>query len=609
MLGYKSRLFLRQRVPLVRFIIRKKWLCLALALIPIVVVVGGVIWAAPKLRTRQSQDFLKIAERYLSAGQTRDAVMSLKSSLRLVPDNPGALRLLARIQTSQGDPASLDNWNKLLATGKVQLEDIIMSAEVAVKQQDWALADRLADATAVNGNKALSHLIKAGLLRAKGDPALVEAELRLAVEKDTGLNSKRALAKFLISQPLNNEKSQQIFDILREVSKVQDDAGADALATALMKGVVPSNEIPNWIAAIRAHSKSSQRNLCLADYTEVVYGLAPSDSVAIKLHARVEKQPLQDRLEAMEWLFRLGKSDMAARIISPSEALQAGNSYYIWLDASLMKENWQDVLKSLNSQQNPIKESYLINLYKAKTLYLLGRKQESEDLFLSVYEQVKQDRVRLLKSLVFFNTSDQKKLFVNGLRNLLSDDKNAVISFKALLPSIYLQRDSVTALHFYELAASISPQLAADMALQNDLLYLRILMGKEQNGKAAAALSQANPMDQSLRVTHAFAVFKSGNAVEAQKVLEASEQGIAASTLLPHEKAVVAAILAANGRKKEAELVSRMVQPNELSIQEIQLVQSQFQKLDAKESASPSSRQSSPSNAMNGSTQATKKFK
>jgi hypothetical protein len=91
--------------------------------------------------------------------------------------------------------------------------------------------------------------------------------------------------------------------------------------------------------------------------------------------------------------------------------------------------------------------------------------------------------------------------------------------------------------------------------------------------------------------------------------LEASEQGIAASTLLPHQKAVVAAILAANGQEKEAELVTRMVQPNQLSVQEIQLVQSQFQKLDAKESASSSTSQSSPSSAMTASPKATKKPK
>jgi hypothetical protein len=126
-------------------------------------------------------------------------------------------------------------------------------------------------------------------------------------------------------------------------------------------------------------------------------------------------------------------------------------------------------------------------------------------------------------------------------------------------------------------------------------------MGLSQNAKEAAALSQANPMDQSLRVTHAFAVFKSGDPIEALKILETSEQGMAASTLLPHEKAVLAAILNANDRTKDAELVTRMVQPNQLSVQEIQLVQKSF--------SSRKQELPAPTSAMNGSPKATKKPK
>jgi hypothetical protein len=108
-------------------------------------------------------------------------------------------------------------------------------------------------------------------------------------------------------------------------------------------------------------------------------------------------------------------------------------------------------------------------------------------------------------------------------------------------------------------------------------------------------------MDQSLRVTHAFAVFKSGNPADALKILESSEQSIAASTLLPHQKAVVAAILAANDRTKESELVTRMVQPNQLSVQEIQLVQNSF--ASRKEASPP------PTSAISSSPKTTNKPK
>ena len=601
MLGYQVRPFVRQRVPLMRLIIRKKWLFLALALLPVIAACWGIAWLTPKLKARQSREFLNIAERYLNTGKTRDAVMSLNSSLRFMPDNPSALRLLARIQTAQGEPVALDTWNKLLATGKVQLDDLIMCAQTAAKQQDWALADRLADAMAVTGNKALPHLLRARLLRLKGDPAQIESELRQAVDKDESLLSKRALAELLLSQRLNEAKSKEAFEILREISKLQDASGAEALASALFKGLVPPDEIPGWIASIRAHPHSSQRLLCMADYTESLCGLVSHDEVVAKLHARVEKAPLKDRAEGMEWLFNMGKPDLAANLLSPSEAQMSQLSYYIWLDANSLVGNLPAVLKSLDDPANPIKEDYLIQLYKAGAYLTAGRSEEADPLFASAFEQSQGSKEQFLKCLASLNISRRDDLFEKGLKKVLSESSNAADSFKILLPSTYLRRDSAATLRYYELAAQYSPQLASDMALTNDLFYLKILMGQQEVAEKVAALSQANPMDQSLRITHAFAVLKSGNPAEALKVLQGSEKQMAATTLFPHEKVVVAAILNANDRAKEAELVTRMVQPNQLSVQEIQLVQNSF---SSRKEASPP-----PTSAMSSSPKAANKPK
>ncbi len=584
MLGYQIRPFVRQRVPLVRLIIRKKWLFLALALVPVIAAGWGIAWLAPKVKARQSQEFLRVAESYLKTGKTREAVISLNSSLRMMPDNPSALRLLAKIQTAQGEPVALETWKKLMATGKGQFEDLGIYAEVAVKQQDWALAERLADATAVTGNKAMPHLIRARLLSLKGNPSLIETELRQAVDKDETLVSKRALAELLLSQRLNEKKSKEAFEILREISKSQDASGAEALATALFKGVVPAEEISEWIAAIRAHPLSSQRCLCMADYTESVLGLVSRESVAARLHARVEKAPLRDRSEGMEWLVSMGKPELAATLLTPSEAQMSESSYYTWLDANSLIGNWAVVLESLDAPANPIKEDYLIQLYKAGAYVTAGRQEDADPLFVSVFEQTQEDKQKFLKCLAFLNVSRRDDLFEKGLKKVLSDSSNAADSFQALLPSTYLRRDSAATLRYYELASATAPQLAAEIALTNDLFYLKILMGQQEVAEKVAALSQANPMDQSLRITHAFAVLKSGNSAEALKVLQGSEKQIAATTLFPHEKVVVAAILNANDRTKEAELVTRMVQPNQLSVQEIQLVQNSF---SSRKQASP----------------------
>ena len=277
------------------------------------------------------------------------------------------------------------------------------------------------------------------------------------------------------------------------------------------------------------------------------------------------------------------------------------SSYYSWLDANLLIGNSPTVLQSLDDPTNPIKEDYLIQLYKAGAYVTAGRPEEADPLFLSVFEQTQADKQKFLKCLAFLNIARRDDLFEKGLEKVLTDSSNAADSFKALLPSTYLRRDSAATLRYYELAAQLSPKLASDIALQNDLFYLKILMGQQEAAEKLARLSQANPMDQSLRITHAFAVFKGGDQAGALKILKDSEKQMSAITLLPHEKAVVAAILNANGRTKEAELVTRMVQPNQLSVQEIQLVQNSF---SSRKEASPP-----PTSAINASPKATNKPK
>jgi len=579
-----------QSSSLWRLFTRRNLVIFALAVVALAGGAWGFLWLNSKLKTRYSQEFLKMAEEYVSAGKIQDAVICLDSSLRMAPNNPSALRLRARIQTAQGNPEALDTWKKLMATGKGQFEDLSIFAEVAAKQQDWALAERLADAVAVTGNKAMPHLLRARLLTLKGDPSLIEKELRQAVEKDETPVSKRALAELLLSQRLNEEKSKEAFNILSELSKSQDANGAEALAVALFKGVVPAEEISAWIEAIRAHPLSSQRCLCMADYTESMRGLASHESVVARLYARVEKAPLKDRAEGMEWLVSMGKPELAANLLTPAEAQMSESSYFTWLDANSLTGNWPVVLKSLDDPNNPIKENYLLNLYKAGAFVTAGRPEDADSLFVSVYEQTQGDKQKFLKCLAFLNVSRRDALFEKGLKQLLSDTSSSVDSFKALLPSTYLRRDSAATLRYYETAAQACPQLAGDISLQNDLIYLRILMGKQQATEMAAALSQANPMDRSLRITHAFAVFKGGDQVGALQILESAEQQIAVSTLYPHEKAVVAAILTANDRRKDAEFVARMIQPNQLSLQEIQLVQSSFasqKKAEASSSSEP----------------------
>ena len=86
--------------------------------------------------------------------------------------------------------------------------------------------------------------------------------------------------------------------------------------------------------------------------------------------------------------------------------------------------------------------------------------------------------------------------------------------------------------------------------------------------------SDANPRDFALRATYALALLKAGKNKEALTLLENCEPDIFVPALPPHHKAIVAIALAANGRQKEALGAISTVPPQQLSVQEIELVRS-----------------------------------
>ena len=70
------------------------------------------------------------------------------------------------------------------------------------------------------------------------------------------------------------------------------------------------------------------------------------------------------------------------------------------------------------------------------------------------------------------------------------------------------------------------------------------------------------------------AQLKAGRTKDALQTLEDCEPDVHVGTLPPHQKAIVACALAANGKRPEALAIMATVPPTALSVQEVALVQS-----------------------------------
>lgn len=534
----------------------------------------GSYWTYGKLTGRQSRKLTKMAAEYLQQGKVAEAAMSLDTAVRLKPNNAEALRLLAHLKGATGEgPKSLENWRKLAESGSLTLEDLAQYAAAAARENDWALAERIADAAATGGNPVLRHLLRAELLTSKNDVPGAEAELRLAVEADKTGTAQAALARFLIARRFNTETAPEILELLREVSKLQDERGVDAIATAMRIGVVPPAELPIWINALREHPKANARTLFLADTVELQSNPASKPAVLERMLQRMQGAPVDDRAAGVQFLVHIGEPAQAAALLSRDEALKNREVFSLWLNAQFLIQNWPAILDALAQPNLPL-PAYLTKLYSGRALVMSGHESDGRAAYAEGLQQSSENKADLLQALAYLNLAGEDQFFEQGLKHVLSDPATAKESFIKILPSVAMHRDAARTRRVYEIAAATSPDLARDLTLQNDLAYLNLLLGLPEDTKKVAFQSDANPRDFAFRVTYALALLQAGKNKEALTLLENCEPDVFVPTLPPHHKAIVAIALAANGRKKEALGAISTVPPQELSVQEIELLRS-----------------------------------
>lgn len=531
-------------------------------------------WGYGKLKGRQSRHLTKMAMDYLQQNKVAEAEMSLETAVRLNPKNAEALRLLARLQGSTGKGTqSLETWQKLAASGGITLDDLAQYSMAATREGDQALAERVANAAAAGGNTVLKHLLRGNLFLSKNDIPGAEAEFRKAVEVDETGDSQAMLARFLLAHRLSADTLPEIRELLRELSKRPDAAGLEALSTAITRGLLPPAELPVWTSALRQHPKSTAQALLLADLTDIQLQPETKPAVLAKMLERMKGAPVNDRAAGLQFLILMGEPAQAAGLLTRNEALTKRETLSLWIDAQSLTKNWPAILDVLAEPNLPL-PAHLAKLYQGRALVMSGKEAEGRAAYVEALRETAGTKADFLETLAYMNLSGEDALFEQGLQRALSDPATAKESFLRILPSVAMRQNAARTLRAYEIAAATSPELAKDLTLQNDMAYLNLLLGLPVDTKKVAFQSDANPRDFAFRVTYALALLQAGKNKEALTLLENCEPDVFVPTLPPHHKAIVAIALAANGRKKEALGAISTVPPQELSVQEIELLRS-----------------------------------
>ena len=548
------------------------WISLSVLLL-----LGGVAasgqWVYGKWTNRQSWKLVGLAETRAREGRVDEALMSLETALRLRPDHSAALRHLAQIRTSLGQrKEALEAWQKLAAANALTAADAQDYGLLAGIEGEWALANLIIDGFSAGNQGPQPDLLRANILAMRGDQAGAEQSLRAAVEKDETERSRAILARFLLANRLNRSTAPEILALHRDLIPLQDETGAQALADALLAGIVPPKERTKWIESLRNHPKSTPALLLAADSAEAASDPAAIPLLAAKVSSRLEKSPDDQRRAGFLWLARHGQPERALRLLTRDEAIADPDSFTAWIEALAATSQAEKIPEALDLPANPL-PAYRSALYRARALQLLGKKDDSAQAYRSALAASSSNSTETLRVLTFLHDAGETALFETELQKLLAAPDTARPALSALQPVVAKRRDIEALRHFHTLALT-APGVLNKTQVQNQIDYCDLVLGRPVDAQAIAELARRNPDNLPFRTTHALALFRAGENAQALSELSTPRDPAENPTLLARLAAIQALAHTAIADPVEAAKTLALLDPALLTQQEAALVRS-----------------------------------
>lgn len=548
-------------------------------------VMAGIGWAGhfvlEKLERRQSRQLAAAAAQNLVEGRVREAQMALETATRLDPGNTRALRLLAQVQGAQGSGAeALETMGRLAGTGGLTRRDLFDYFALAMREEEFAVARRVADAAANGDDRAKRHLLLARLEMRANKPAEAERELREAAAVDRSGRARLELAKFLLGRGLTPETKAEVLESLRDLSQRPDALGAEALTLGLSTGVVPLVEREGWITALRSQSAVGDSQRLAADRAEAQLHPGKKGEVARNAARRLAGRPLLVRVEALAWAMDIGENQTALEFVEPAEALEDAGVFTMWLTALDRAGNASGAPALFEKSRTPL-PAWLLGLFQARALREQGQAERGREACEQALDQARANPLDFRCAVVFLGAFGDQAQFESALREALVQDpgqRQSILS--AVMPAVFLRREAASTLRVYEIAAEEEGGFP-DPVLQNERDHLALLLGRAVDLESVAQRSREHPANFVFRATHALALLRENRGEEALQLLENCEPDVVVAALLPRQKVVVIAALAANGRVEEAKFFARQIPSQALFREESALLTEQFAKAAA----------------------------
>lgn len=492
--------------------------------------------------TSLAQESTELLER----GDVEQAFSRARAAHQLIPEEPEALRAVARVLTARNDwPNAMAFWAEVVkrapssADRREYAEAALRTGALpnAVEQAGVLLSDQ--------AGVAENHLLAAKIHVAQRDLDRAIESAREAVTLDAADEA----AAFLLSQILLQKADTRPEGVqrLEQLGAGTSAIALQALVTLSAIPELPDEKLLELATALRSHPKADDAHRLKA--VELEIRNAP-DKRAERLDAvqaeYAAAEPERLRTFAM-WLSLQGEHARALQVLPGERAFARKDLFLVRLDAMAALAQWREILDVLKQDRVPL-EPALASLFKARCWKEVGEPEQADIAWRSALVAASNDLNTLLYVAGYAEKTGVNEQAERAYRTLTQNPKTARIAYEALL-RLTPQTDTAK---LRDLLAEMAQRWPKDVALANDLAYLNTLLNIDvpQNRAKAQQLVETAPESLPHRTVLALAELRGGNTEAALQVYQGLH--IDWRTAAPGAVVVYASALRHAGRAEEA---------------------------------------------------------
>jgi hypothetical protein len=570
---------------------RKRLIIVIGSVVLVLATLFGVFGRRPAghaIRGWQAQRHAQKAFASIDKEQWDDARSEAMAAFQLSPDQPEALRAVARYLTRLHSIEALDFWKALSKKTSLTRSDVRDEAMMAIIAGDVALADTAMDELIDSHAEPADWLLAAQLAIQKNLPDEAKSYLAKIVADSRATESEQFRATLLQLSLAANTPTERANALTRlgKLAEGKTATSLDALVVVAQNALsAPADssdstkdEAGRLASALENHPFAKAKHKLLAFDLRIHADSTKREQLIARAIADWKDSDPADRLDLARWLNSKGEYQREIDSIPLEKAMQSSDLFLQHLDALGGLRRWNEIQQVLRSGKFPL-EPFLEAMYLARCNSQLGEQTASENNWQRALEAAQGNARKLITLAQYAEQNKEAEIAEVAYNNAAAITPRLRLAWDGQLRLAQASRNTKK---IHAVLANMLTLWPEDFAIQNDEAYSRLLLcppaapeTKSQAAtieKLAEKLIQREPQSLPHRTLLALALLRQERAEDALKVysqLQVKQDAVSGSALAVH-----AAILAATANLENAKTEAAQLKRDQLLPEEQTLVES-----------------------------------